>query len=345
MENLKQQGAGATCSFRINRTMINSMLVIILMFCQCDSEAQTAEPVKTVPQYDIIVAQDGSGNYATVQEAINAAQVSQGKVVKVFIKKGIYKEKVTVPDAKTGLKLIGEDVTQTVITYDDYSGKGDINTFTSWTFRILANDFQAENITFENSAGPVGQAVALHIESDRAAFRNCRFLGNQDTMYANGEKSRQYFDNCYIEGTTDFIFGSSTAVFRNCHIHSKKESYITAASTTQGKQFGYVFLNNKLTAAAGINKVYLGRPWRNYAKTVFITSELGAHIRPEGWHNWNKPEAEQTVLYAEYQSTGPGASPTTRVSWSKQLTAEEAQLYTVENILKGTDSWNPDATN
>jgi pectinesterase len=322
---------------------------LLSLLCSCDSEAQsptkTPAPVTEVTPVVLVVAKDGSGNFTSVQEAITYADVSSGKKVTINIKNGVYKEKVTVPAHKAGLKLVGESAEQTVITYDDYSGKGDINTFTSWTFKILANDFSAENITFENSSGPVGQAVALHIESDRAVFKNCRFIGNQDTMFADGEKSRQFFDNCYIEGTTDFIFGSATAVFRNCHIHSKKESYVTAASTTQGKAFGYVFLNNKLTANSGINKVYLGRPWRNYAKTVFISSELGAHIRPEGWHNWSKPEAEQTVLYAEYKSTGPGASPSTRVAWSKQLTDEEVKVYTVENILKGTDNWNPNEGN
>jgi pectinesterase len=208
--------------------------------------------------------------------------------------------------------------------------------------KVLGNDFYAENITFENSAGPVGQAVALHIEGDRAVFKNCRFIGNQDTMYTGGENSRHYFKNCYIEGTTDFIFGAATAVFENCHIHSKKNSYVTAASTPEGKKYGYVFLNCRLTAATDINKVYLGRPWRNFAKTVFVNTELGAHILPEGWHNWNKPEAERTVFYAEYHSRGEGASSSSRASWSHQLTEDEAKDYSLDKILSGSDQWVPE---
>jgi pectinesterase len=203
----------------------------------------------------------------------------------------------------------------------------------------MGNDFYAENITFENSAGPVGQAVAMHVEADRVVFRNCRFIGNQDTIYTGGEQSDQFFADCYIEGTTDFIFGAATAVFENCHIHSKKNSYVTAASTTEGKAFGYVFLDCKLTSDPDFKSVYLGRPWRNFAKTVFIRCELGDHIRPEGWHNWNKPEAEKTVLYAEYNSTGPGANPTARVTWSKQLNSTEAAQYSVCQIFGGSTEW------
>ncbi|MCD8193047.1 MAG: pectinesterase family protein, partial [Tannerellaceae bacterium] len=199
--------------------------------------------------------------------------------------------------------------------------------------------YYAENITFQNRAGPVGQAVATFINGDRAVFKNCRFLGFQDTLYTYGDRSRQYYEDCYIEGSVDFIFGWSTAVFNRCEIHSNKNGFVTAPSTNEGKAYGYVFFDCKLTAAEGVDKVYLSRPWRPFAKAVFIRCDLGSHIVPAGWDNWNKKEAEQTVFYAEYQSTGPGANPGTRVPYSHQLTSLED--YNIEKILAGNDGWNP----
>lgn len=313
--------------------VIICFMSLLLPFCVV---AQQAE------QKEITVALDGSGDYKTVQEAINACRAFPDKPVTIYIKPGTYKEKIEVFSWITRVRLIGEDPLTTILTFDDYSGKGNHNTFTSYSVKVMGNDFYAENITFQNSAGPVGQAVALHVEADRCVFNNCRFMGNQDTIYTGGEKSRQYFKRCYIEGTTDFIFGAATVLFEDCHIHSKKNSYITAASTPEGKTFGYVFKNCKLTADSVATKVYLGRPWRNFAKTVFINCELGEHILKEGWHNWNKPDAEATVLYAEYKSTGKGASPSTRVPWSKQLTDKEVKAYSLSNILGGDDHWKPD---
>ena len=314
-----------------------SFVTLVLLFLSNITLAQTAYKNKYT------IAQDGSGDFKTIQEAIDVCKPFPDERIVIHIKPGVYKEKVEAFSWTTNISLIGEDPMSTIITFDDYSGKGDINTFTSWTFKVMGNDFQAENITFQNSAGPVGQAVALHVEADRSVFRNCRFIGNQDTIYTGGENSRQYFVNCYIEGTTDFIFGSATVVFENCHIHSKKNSYVTAASTTENQTYGYVFFDCKLTAEPQFKKIYLGRPWRNFAKTVFIRCELGDHILPEGWHNWSKPEAEKTTLYAEYKSYGPGAKTTGRVPWSKQLTDDEAKLYSVKAILKGDDNWNPNS--
>ena len=290
-------------------------------------------------RYAFTVAADGTGDFTTIREVMNKCKHYGDQRTVIQLKPGIYKEKVEVFSWTTKVSLLGEDPNTTVITFDDYSGKGDHNTFTSWTFKVMGDDFYAENITFENNAPMLGQAVALHVEADRSVFRNCRFLGNQDTIFTGGAQSRQYFVDCYIEGTTDFIFGPATAVFERCHIHSKKNSYITAASTTQGKPYGYVFLSCKLAAADSVTKVYLGRPWRNYAKTVFLNCELGDHIRPEGWHNWNKPEAEKTAFYAEYNSSGSGASTEARVPWSQQLTAKEARAYTVDKVLAGHDNW------
>lgn len=287
----------------------------------------------------LVVAQDGSGDYTTVQAAVDAVRSFPLERVEIYIRKGVYREKLVIPSWKTGITMRGEDRNRTIISWNDYSGKGDINTFTSYTMLVQADDFRAENLTIENNAGRVGQAVALHLEADRCVFSNCRLLGDQDTLYAGKGGNRQLFENCYIEGTTDFIFGPATVLFNNCTIHCKKNSYITAASTPQGQAYGFVFLNCSVTASKEATKVYLGRPWRPYAQTVFIKTKLGGHIRPEGWHNWNKPEAEQTTFYAEYKSRGPGDSPKTRVKWSQQLSKEEAGKYKADLVLSGSDGW------
>ncbi|MCJ7448398.1 MAG: pectinesterase family protein [Bacteroidales bacterium] len=286
--------------------------------------------------FRMTVAQDGSGDYTTVQQAIDASKSFPDQRVTIFVKNGIYKEKIVVPACNTRLSIIGESAEKTIITWGDYFNKinrGRNSTFYTYTFLVDADEFYAENLTIENSAGQVGQAVALHVDGDRCVFRNCRILGNQDTLYTDGLNCRQYFDSCYIEGTTDFIFGAATVLFTNCTIHSKRDSYITAASTTPGKTYGYVFLDCRLTAAEEARKVYLGRPWRDYARVVFIRCELGAHIQPAGWSNWQGTARDKTAYFAEYGNTGPGADTSQRVRWSHQLTKEEAAKYNVTNIL------------
>ncbi|MBD2722151.1 pectinesterase family protein [Hymenobacter armeniacus] len=290
----------------------------------------------------LTVAADGTGDYRTIQEAVLAVRDFMQVTATIFVKNGTYHEKLLIPAQKTNITLLGESAAGTVITFGDYSGDAaKHSTYTSATVRVEANDFTAENITFENSAGRVGQAVALHVEGDRATFRRCRLLGNQDTLFLAVENSRQYYQDCYIEGTTDFIFGSSTAVFDGCTILSKTDSYITAASTWPRQAFGLVFLNCKLTAGPEATKVFLGRPWRPHARTVFLHTEMGAHIRPEGWDNWRAPDNEKTAYYAEFNSTGPGATPTGRVKWSRQLTAKEAKQYTLSTIFAGSTGWVP----
>ena len=312
--------------------------VLALLLCLLHIQVQAQQ------QYDFVVAKDGSGDFKTVQEAINAVPDFRKNQTSIYIKQGVYKEKLVLPASKTAVKLVGEDAKNTILTYDDYASKKnrfgeEMGTTGSSSFFVFADDFSAENITFENSSGPVGQAVAVRVDGDKVMFTNCRFLGNQDTLYPHGEKSRQYYKNCYIEGTTDFIFGWSTAVFEDCEIYAKKGgSYITAASTLEGMPYGFVFLNCRLTGNAPADSYYLGRPWRPYAKTVFINSYLGNHIKPEGWHNWSKPEAEKTTFYAEHHSKGPGANPAARVEWSHQLSEEQAQHYTLSNIF---DGWIP----
>ncbi|WP_234568052.1 pectinesterase family protein [Rhodohalobacter sp. 614A] len=285
---------------------------------------------------EMVVAKDGSGDYKTIQAAIDDTKSFPSERITIYIKDGIYKEKVKVHSWNTNLSLIGESKEKTIITYDDYFDKidrGRNSTFFTYTVLVEANDFHAENLTIENTAGKVGQAVALHVEADRVSFNNCRILGNQDTVFVSGDGARQYFKDCYIEGTTDFIFGEATAVFENCTLHSKGNSYITAASTPESSKHGLVFKNCRLTAAEGVTKVYLGRPWRNFARTVFLNSKMGDHIIPKGWHNWGKPEAETTVYYGEYGNSGSGFKAESRVDWSHILTKDQAETYTLNKIF------------
>lgn len=296
--------------------------------------------------FDFVVAANGSGNFNTVQEAIHAVPDFRKNRTTIFIKNGIYKEKLILPASKTNVSFVGEDMEKTILTFDDFASKKnrfgeEVGTTGSTSFYIFAEGFTAENITFANSSGPVGQAVAVRVDGDMVAFKNCRFLGFQDTLYPHGENSRQYYKNCYIEGTVDFIFGWSTAVFDNCTIFCKDHGYITAPSTLEKTPFGFVFLNCKITGNAPEASFYLGRPWRPYGKSVFIQCELGKHIKPEGWDNWRNPENEKTAFFAEYKNTGEGSATSQRVNWSKQLTPIEAMNYTIQNIL-GEWAENPD---
>ncbi|MDB5236394.1 MAG: pectin esterase [Hymenobacter sp.] len=310
---------------------------------QAQQKPTTPAAATPAPQVtEMTVAQDGSGMYKTIQEAVNASRDLSQVTVTIHIKNGIYHEKVVVPSHKTHVRLVGESAAGTVISNGDHTGDAaGHNTYSSHTVLVQANDFTAENITFENSAGPVGQAVSLQVDGDRATFRNCRMLGNQDTLFPAVENSRQYYLNCYISGTTDFIFGTATAVFEGCTIHSKRDSYITAAATTARQPYGFVFFNCTLTADTVAHKVYLGRPWRPHSKTVFLNSTLGAHITPAGWDNWRNPANEKTAYYAEYRSTGPGATAKGRVAWAHQLTAKEARRYTLKAIFGGSQPWQP----
>ena len=304
---------------------------------------EVPELAKYVRHYEFVVAQDGSGDFFTVQEAIDAVPDFRKNVrTTILVRKGVYKEKIVVPESKINISLIGQE--GAVLSYDDYAQKKNCfgeekGTSGSSSCYIYAPDFYAENITFENSSGPVGQAVACFVSADRVYFKNCRFLGFQDTLYTYGKDCRQYYEDCYVEGTVDFIFGWSTAVFNCCHIHSKRGGYVTAPSTDQGQKYGYVFYDCRLTADEGVTEVYLSRPWRSYAQAVFIRCNLGKHIVPAGWNNWGKKEAEKTVFYAEYESTGEGADPKARAPFSHQL--KNTKGYEIETVLAGNDGWNP----
>lgn len=316
-----------------------------ILFCCCLSILFFASvEANVIDKYDIVVAQDGSGNFTNIESAIESCKSFPYSRINIYIKNGVYKEKIIISAWNTKISLIGENRDSTIITFGDYFSKikkGANSTFYTATLLVQGNDFQAKNLTIENSAGAVGQAIALAVEADRCSFENCKILGNQDTLYAAGENARQYFSNCYIEGTTDFIFGEATALFENCIIKNKADSYITAASTPQSVPYGFVFKDCTLKAASGITKVYLGRPWRKYARTVFINCNMGNFITPKGWDNWKNPDNEKTVFYAEYKSKGAGANIKERGSWSHQLSAQQAGKYTIENIFSGKIKWDP----
>lgn len=294
---------------------------------------------------DIYVAQDGSGDYKTITEALEGIRAYMEYNVTVHIADGVYYEKIIIPSWLKNVSFVGESPEGTIITNADHAKIGNMGTFRTYTVRVDGSDISFSNLTIENNAPRVGQAVALHTEGDALQFSNCRLLGNQDTLFTGGKNARLFFDNCYIEGTTDFIFGPATAYFKDCTIHSKSNSYITAASTPEDVEVGYVFDGCKLTAEPEVTKVYLGRPWRPYAHTMYINCEMGGHIAPSGWDNWRDPANETTARYGEYGSKGPGAKADARVKWAKKLSADDAaRLLDLGNVYTRTTTWTPGNT-
>ena len=307
--------------------------------------------VNAANKYDnpdtIFVARDGTAEFRNIDDAIEVCRAFMEYHKVIFVKKGTYKEKLIVPSWLTNIEICGEDRDNTIITYDDHAyvfipgTDRKMGTFRTCTVRVDGNDITFRNITIENNAARLGQAVALHTQGDRLTFVNCRILGNQDTVYTGGINTRLYFKDCHIEGTTDFIFGPSTAWFENCTILSRTDSYITAASTPQNVEYGYVFNRCKIVAAEGVSKVYLGRPWRPYAHTLFMNCQLGKHILPVGWHNWSNTQNETTARYCEYDNHGEGAATKERATWTRQLTRKEAAKVTLENVFRQNGGWIP----
>lgn len=334
-----------------------------------------------IRKYDLVVAKDGSGDFMTIQEAINAVPDYNSKELRILVAPGIYHEKVVVPESKSHVTLVARTEGEAIISYDDYASRlstvtgRNVGTSGSSTIFIYAPYFEADGIVFENTASReswkeegrgVGQAVAALVAGDFAVFRRCKFLGHQDTLYAYGCKSdprtkaaqeaaktqripenmqsHQYYEDCYIEGTVDYIFGWAIAYFNRCELHSLGGGYITAAATPEGQSYGYVFNECHITAEPDV-KTYLGRPWRSYAQVVYLNCTMDECVQPAGWQTWANKESgldgSTTAFYAEYQSKGPGASPKTRVAWSKQLTKTQAQTFSAEKVLAGYESWNP----
>ncbi len=325
------------------------------------AEPVNANPVAKESRYDAVVAFDGSGTHTNIQSAIAAAPDGGTKWFTILVKPGAYQGQFMIPKTKRFIRLIGEEMENTVLTWpynvNDRKGMGIATYQFDPGMVVAANDFCAENLTIENTSGDHGQALALRVDADRAAFKHCRILGWQDTLMVNN--GRQYFTNCYIAGRVDFIYGSGTAVFDRCEIHSKNGGYITAASTPKDHPSGLTFLDCKLTGdptpwnstnkqaqfEKSEVKTYLGRPWRSTASVAFINCEMDAHIKPAGWNNWGNVTNETPARYAEFNNTGPGADPEKRVKWMKQLTADEAKDFTIGKIFGGADGWNPVADN
>ena len=310
-----------------------------------------ALPTMAANKYDnpdtLFVARDGTAEFRNVADAIEVCRAFMEYHKVIFVKRGTYKEKLIVPSWLDNIEIVGEDVNQTIITFDDHANirlagtEQGMGTFRTYTLKIEGNGITLKNITIENNSARLGQAVALHTEGDRLRFIGCRFLGHQDTIYTGKAGTRLYFENCYIEGTTDFIFGPSTAWFEGCTIKSKANSYVTAASTPNNVEFGYVFNHCRLIAEEGIDKVFLGRPWRPYAYTLFMNCELGKHIVPAGWHNWGNAANEQTARYLEYNNNGDGATTTQRAPWSRQLSKKEAAAITPQQVFRIESQWMP----
>jgi len=315
----------------------------ILLFCSILCSLN----LSAQPKKKLVVAQDGSGDFKTVQAAIDAVPMGNTTPVEIYIKNGTYKEMVNLPAGKDYVTMTGQDKDKTIITFNNHTGGNLPNgtpgsTYNSATFFINGNNFSANNITVVNDAGfSAGQAVGIFASGDKLRFNNCRITGFQDILFCSGNNSRQYYKNCYIEGTTDFIFGPSTCVFQSCEMHSKKNSHVTAASTPASSAFGFVFFDCKLTADTGLHSVDLGRPWRPTASVTYIRCDIGAHILPVGWNNWGNPANEATARFAEYKNTGPGANPDGRVKWAKQLTKEEADKITLAAIFGDWDPLKP----
>ena len=318
-------------------------IIITLLTIICAVTTNAANPYDNPDT--LFVARDGTGQFRTIGEAVEVCRAFMEYHKVIYVKNGVYKEKLIIPSWLTNIEICGESADKTIITFDDHANirltetNKPMGTFRTYTVKVEGSDITFKNITIENNAAKLGQAVALHTEGDRLVFIGCRFLGNQDTIYTGVGNTRVYFKDCYIEGTTDFIFGPSTAWFEGCTIHSKANSYVTAASTPQDVPYGYVFNHCRLTAAPSVTKVYLGRPWRPYAYTLFMNCELGSHIVPVGWHNWNNTDNEKTARYLEYNNTGEGAKTPERAPWSKQLTKKESAQVTLANVFKQDTSW------
>lgn len=336
------------------KRLVSILATFLLAAC-----LHAASPVVTT----VVVAKDGSGDFTSVQAAVNSLRSfkPEGRSC-VYIKKGIYEEKVLIHSHKSEITLLGEDRDSTVIIWHDHAnltdGTGEpIGTFLTYTLRVDAPDFVCENLTIVNDAmtynnpgwfsdnkdnANVGQAVALHVEGDRATFRNCRFLGFQDTVYTGNPDGREYFEGCYIEGTVDFIFGPATCWFERCHIHALRKGYLTAASTPENHPYGYVFNRCRVTARGNVTGEWLGRPWRAWAYTLWKECELDLDLDPEGWHNWGNPDNEQTARYLEYRCTGRGSDRSRRVPWSRELTRREARRVTPSTVFHTLQSdWTP----
>jgi pectin methylesterase-like acyl-CoA thioesterase len=318
------------------------------LFTIVTAAALLALPGFAVAKDRIVVDPDGNGDFKTVQEAVDSVPSKNDHRVVIEVHPGTYNQVLTIPKDKPFISLLGtgDAPEKVILTFDNFAqkiapdGKPFGTRRTGSTF-IYGADFFAENLTFQNDAGPVGQAVALFINADRGVFQNCRFIGWQDTLYVNA--NRQYFEDCYIAGHVDYIFGSSICWFENCELHCRQKGSITAASTTQAATFGYVFNHCKITKDDEVpaSTTILGRPWRPYGSVTFLDTQMADIVEPRGWDNWANSANESTARYAEWNSSGPGANPEKRLPWTHQLTEEQAKAITIQKVLGGSDNWDP----
>ncbi len=300
---------------------------------------------------NIIASKNGAGDFDTIQSAVNSAK--SGDII--YVKAGIYNERVEI--TKPEITIIGDGAENTVLQYGMYakmktSGGEKLGTFRSYTMLVFTHDFICRKMTVANTAGfgsEVGQAVAVYAEGDKITFEDCRLLGHQDTLFtgplppkevepggfrgptefAERKQGRQHYKNCYIEGEVDFIFGSAAAYFEGCELFSldrgeEMNGFVTAASTPESAKYGYVFDGCRFTSNCPPNTVYLGRPWREYAKTVLINCEIGEHIHADGFHDWNKKDAHDTIFYAVYNCQRNGKEFLPQADFVRTLSPSEA---------------------
>lgn len=379
--------AGLTETAAIDNTAVNgTTYYYIVTASNANGEGAPGKPAIATPAPMIVVAKDGTGDFTSIQDAVNSIPSNNTIRTVIFIKNGVYKEKILVN--KPYVSFVGESRDGTILTYDDYACKESptgtpavvgfcstlpagtpiLGTGNSYSVSVTGTNFTTDSLTIQNSAYPrtvVAPAVALSVTGDRAVFTNVKVLGFQDTLYANS--GRQYYKNVIIEGDADYIFGNARAVFDSSEIKfvGKAGGHVTAASTDSAADFGYVFLNSRLTRGTSALKssvtvgtwdsswdidanisvtnatVDLGRPWRPNANVKYINNWMDAHIKAVGWDNWGNASNETTARYGEYNSSGPGANAKDRFSWTRQLTSNEANVYTPQRILGGADGWDP----
>jgi pectinesterase len=318
-----------------------SRLSLALFILTLTTQAQDVH-VRVSP--DVKTGIEGTTEFPTIQMAMDHHPFTgPGGRVFIEISPGTYHERVIVTQNHPNITLLGMGTKpENVVITNSLNAKQAGGTFFTETVEVNGSGFEADNLTFENAAGNTGQAVAIAVRSDRAIFKHCRFLGHQDTLFA--DYGRQYYLDSYIEGGVDFIFGNATAVFDHTELHANGPGYLTAQSRTSADQTtGYVILNSKVTSEAGEKRFGLGRPWRPYSRVIYINTELPADLHPAGWDNWGKTSNEATTFYAESNNTGTGANPTARAPWSHQLTPAKATQFLPANFLAGHDHWNPEA--
>jgi len=319
--------------------------------------AASAQDVHVRVSPDVKTGIEATTEFPTIQMAMDhhpwPGKRADGTPGRVYIEigPGVYHERVIVTQNHPDITLIGTGKSpEDVVITNSLNAKQAGGTFFTETVEVNGAGFEADNITFENAAGNTGQAVAVAVRSDRAVFKRCRFLGHQDTLFA--DYGRQYYVDSYIEGGVDFIFGNAAAVFDHSEIHANAPGYLTAQSRTSPEQTtGYVIVNSKVSSSitpppeASGNEpqkgIYLGRPWRPFSRAVFMHTELPADLHPQGWSDWARMSATPHAYYAEFENTGPGANPSARVSWSHQLTAKQAAQYEPRAFLAGSDHWDP----